>query len=353
MLNGTAHRPFVVRRLVPDVIGSLARWTPPVWGQWAVRQVATLPSPLPTLLLGRDRSVAYAHLLLMVSVWACYFGTLLCWRGMLNRFVYPSLQKGEGVSKKPSPPLGGEGMGTVRLLLTDGLPVLALGLVYPLLNWRHGVHIYDPATLLLYSAALWALLEGRVWLYLLLFALAVWHKETVLVLIAWWFVSARQAAHALQRFDPLTPTLSPAGRGRYWGFAVVMVALYLAMRLWLGWVYRENAGSALEFWFMQRNLPFLMTMFTDFGWGHLRFLVILGVAIALPAWGWRSKPLMWRRMMWAGLAVLGVPWLFFGILDEFRALLELYPLWLMLCVPSGYSLPSNTTTAPSGTVSRS
>jgi hypothetical protein len=210
MLNGTAHRPFVVRRLVPDVIGSLARWTPPVWGQWAVRQVATLPSPLPTLLLGRDRSVAYAHLLLMVSVWACYFGTLLCWRGMLNRFVYPSLQKGEGVSKKPSPPLGGEGMGTVRLLLTDGLPVLALGLVYPLLNWRHGVHIYDPATLLLYSAALWALLEGRVWLYLLLFALAVWHKETALVLIAWWFVSARQAAHALQSQRRLV--LSVCGR---------------------------------------------------------------------------------------------------------------------------------------------
>ncbi len=401
MLDGTAHRPFVTRRFVPDTLTMLTRWTPTAWQEATVKAIATLPPPLPAWLLGRTPQVAYAHLLLVISVWACYFGMLLCWRMLLRAYL---------------------GLPTLHALW---LPVLGLGLVYPLLNWRHGVHVYDPATLLLYSLAIWAMLQQKWSLYGLIFALATWHKETALLLIFWWLIATVFAlpptgsphprgepkgagkgpamryknAGSQENFfltrgmeSPLTPTLSPlskGGEGREWGDsacekppprapnecgwwtlirpkgggggslkaravgALAMGLFYLAVRLWLGWRYRQNEGSLLEFWLLKENLPLLMSLFTEFGWRQVRFLLILTVAIGLPAWGWRTKPLLLRRMLVVGLVLFSPLWLLFGILDEFRALLELYPLWLMLCVPAGYSLPSSTATAPSGTVSRS
>lgn len=322
MLDGSAHRPFVTRRLVPDVIGGLTRWTPQKWQTRIVHRFEQLPAPLPRLLLGRNPQVAFAHFLLALSVWGCYFGVLWLWRGLLH----------------------GVQTGLTGQTISGMLPLVGLALVYPLLNWQHGVHLYDPATLLLYSTALWALLRQNIWLYWLTFALATWHKETAILLLVWWLV----------RFA-LTPYPSPRGRGEAigWGVAAAMLLLYLAVRLWLSWLYRENPGSVFEFWLTRYNLPFLEAMFTEFGWRHARFLLILAIAIGLPAWGWRRKSLVLRRMMLAGLAIMGIPWLFFGILDEFRALLELYPLWLMLCVPGGYSLPSRIATEPSGMVNRS
>ena len=334
MLDGTAHRPFVTRRLVPDTLRMLTSWTPIAWQKSMVKAIETLPPPLPAWLLGRIPQAAYAHLLLVISVWACYFGMLLCWRMLLRAYL---------------------GLSTLHALW---LPVLGLGLVYPLLNWRHGVHVYDPATLLLYSLALWALLRQKWWLYGLIFALATWHKETALLLIFWWLIATVFA---------LPPTGSPCKQGEPKGGvclsrvntrkgvigALAMGLFYLAVRLWLGWRYRHNEGSLLEFWLLKENLPLLLSLFTEFGWRQVRFLLILAVAIGLPAWGWRTKPLLLRRMLLVGLVLFSPFWLLFGILDEFRALLELYPLWLMLCVPAGYSLPSSTATAPSGTVSRS
>ena len=179
MLDGTAHRPFVTRRLVPDTLGMLTRWTPIAWQKSMVKAIETLPPPLPAWLLGRTPQAAYAHLLLVISVWACYFGMLLCWRMLLRAYL---------------------GLSTLHALW---LPVLGLGLVYALLNWRHGVHVYDPATLLFYSLALWALLRQKWWLYGLIFALATWHKETALLLIVWWLIAT---VHPL-------PTGSPRLRG--------------------------------------------------------------------------------------------------------------------------------------------
>ncbi len=321
MVDGTAHRPFVMRRLVPDTIGLLARYTPAPWREAIVQAIEALPVPLPRLLLGHNPQVAYAHLLLVLSVWGCYCGALLCWRWLLRTC---------------------SGLSARRSLW---LPMLALGLVYPLLNWRHGVHIYDAATLFLYSLVLVVMVQvqeaagrkGFAWMVVLT-ALAAWHKETAVLLIVWWALVWRHT-----------------GQSGYAGLFLQMmglVSLYLSIRLWLGWLYRGNPGSAFEFWLLKFNLPFLESMLTDFGWRHLRFLLILAIAIALPAWGWRRKPPLLRQMMLTGLLVLGVPWLFWGILDEFRALLELYPLWVMLCVPAGYSLPSSTAVAPSGTLNR-
>jgi len=325
MLDGTAHRPFVMRRLVPDTLAALTRWTPTAWQGGVVKAIETMPPPLPELLLGRNPQVAYAHLLLIIGVWGCYWGTLLCWRWLLRAYL--------GLSDR----------------LSVWLPVVGLGLVYPLLNWRHGVHLYDPATLLLYSLAFGALLQQKWGLYALIFALAAWHKETAILLIVWWLIATV--------FAP-PPTGSPRRRGEPSLKEGVITALamglfYLGVRLGLGWHYRQNGGDLLEFWLLKENLPLLMSVFTEFGWREARFLLILTVAIGLPAWGWRTKPLLLRRMLLVGLALFSPLWLLFGILDEFRALLELYPLWLMLCVPAGYSLPFSTATAPSGTVSRS
>jgi hypothetical protein len=326
MLNGTAHRPFVTRRLVPDTLAMLTRWTPTAWQEDVVKAIATLPPPLPAWLLGRNPQVAYAHLLLVISVWACYFGTLLCWCMLLRAYF---------------------GLPMRHALW---LPVLGLGLVYPLLNWRHGVHVYDPATLLLYSLAIGAMLQQKWSLYGLIFALATWHKETALLLI---FAPLLQAPAASE--GNLKEGIHKSGQGSQRRLVAVLAMglFYLGVRLWLGWRYRHNAGSMLEFWLLKANLPLLLSLFTDLGWRQLRFLLILTVAIGLPAWGWRAKPLLLRRMLLMGLALVSPFWLLFGILDEFRALLELYPLWLMLCVPAGYSLPSSTATAPSGMVSRS
>jgi hypothetical protein len=51
MLDGTAHRPFVMRRLVPDTLGMLTRWTPIAWQKSVVKATEALPPPLPAWLL--------------------------------------------------------------------------------------------------------------------------------------------------------------------------------------------------------------------------------------------------------------------------------------------------------------
>ncbi|GBC92153.1 hypothetical protein HRbin15_00617 [bacterium HR15] len=329
MLDGSAHRPFVTRRLVPDMIKTLTHWTPQEWQVRVVQRIDPLPDPLPRLLLGRNRQAAFAHLLLVLSVWGCYWGVLWLWREMFQRLL-------TGQRNRAGP--------TDKMIRAGvwGLPLLGLALVYPLLNWRHGVHLYDPATLLLYTAALWLFMHGTNWLdggfalQLTLLAFAAWHKETAVLLIVWWIIAQAQSAREVR-----------------WHRVVWMLLVYLGVRLWLGWLYRGNPGTIVEFWLLKENLPFLASIWTGFSGRHVRFLLILSIAIGLPAWGWRRKPLLLRRMMLAGLVVMGIPWLTFGILDEFRALLELYPLWLMLCMPGGYSLPSTTATAPSGMVNRS
>ncbi len=340
MLAGSAHRPFVLRRLVPDVLNIAVQTIPTEWQMRVLDPVKRLPHPFPLLLLGRDTRVAFAHLLLVLSMWGFYFSTLWLWRKLFLTIQMKKTWYWEAI-----------------------IPSLALLFAYLLLCWRHGVHIYDPATLWLYSAALWALLQSKRWMYGIIFALAVWHKETAILLIAWWVVrfcqrnwlpyptcekeQSRQQGTVQCGFFKVSLT-----QERWcWIVTLLMFLFYLGVRLWVNWLYRENAGSTFEFWLVKENIPLLSSLFTHMSGRHLRLLLLLTLLIWLPARGWREKPLLFRQMMVVGLLVMGIPWLFFGILDELRALLELYPLWLVLCLRRGYSPFLGTTDTHSSGVS--
>jgi hypothetical protein len=291
MVNGTAHRPFQYRVLVPWVIRLLSPLVPDAVRDWT--QCPVLGSAM-TQLAGVDTGGEREACIALTIVFIALVGAVVAFRVLALRLGY--------------------GRKLVHVLT----------LLYPLTLTISFIHayVYDFPNLLLFSCALVLLIpidddESRaphVWGYLAAFVLATLNKETsVLLLIPFTLVYR----HRMNR----------AAFTRLLG---IQCLSYAGIRLYLSHSFARNPGSMVEVHWQDHWR--LLTAHPAF----VGVLLLISVAIiALAAIGWKGKPLFLRQSLAMLMPLLPLYGLF-GMPLEIRVFWEVYPVVFLLLIPKEY-----------------
>ena len=301
LIDGTAHRPYVYRRLSPDIVDAAARAVhrfildgDPQQRQ-ALRQFLLTDSPLTNKMATQEKwdvekslriHVAYVYVVLSL------LAVLILARALLTSCIRASQA------------------------FYDYAPVAA-ELLLPLTFWRGG-YIYDFAELAFLLAALLALLHDKVWLYLVVFIIAITNKESNLLLLVY-FIAVGWNRLTWRRFVLF------AGAQ-----VVVGVAIYAAIRH----KYLLNPGGSNEFW-LSDNLDFwshlsAYTSFRNLFDAVIPFptatnVLILFLAALAIFHGWGKRPAVLRRLFLLS-AIVNVPLIVpFAYKDEVRNLSLTFP----------------------------
>lgn len=292
LVSGEAARPFVLRRMVPVTVGVIERIVPDgVEGKirqalvafdengFAVQpfQRTMHPEELP------EQGHLYLYLLIVQGVFLGVFGFFLA--RLVSLLFETSASNGVWVS------------------------VSALG-AYPFFSPFVSHFGYDQATLAMMAMGMYGSLSGsRKWFWAAL-VLAPWNRVTAVFLpvidVVWnW--------NASEKVKPL-------------GIAAGQVVYCLAVTKFIEWSFAENPGQNIARKWGQ-NLEYLGS-FSEPTYFPFWFCVLFIGWFHWRAWG--SLPEKLKRVIpWVYGPVL-VLHLFFGVLREFRAFVELYPFfWLV------------------------
>ena len=198
----------------------------------------------------------------------------------------------------------------VNPVLADVSPLL-LGVMLP---WSFDFYWpYDFSGILIWTACLVAMVERRYALYLALFAIGTFNRETTFFLMAIFAVTQWESLGKRE-------TMKRTGHQLLiWGL------IFVGLRVMI----RPNGGEVLEVHPME-NIAYL----TSGAWVELfehwmRLLSTLGFVWLLAAWHWRKKSAFLRRACWV-LPAQAVVFLVVARLVEIRVWYEWTPIMLAL-----------------------
>jgi len=281
LVDGSAHRPYVSRALLPTLVRTTTATTPIEFQQACADQVEQRPW-LRTLfaILYWQPLAGFPYLVASVLM-------LLCFAGF-----------GHFVTKLTIRVCGLPFTDRTRLAL---LTVAMLGLPP---CFAYVSYVYDPPQLFLFTLALWLLATDRRAAFVAAFAVCCLNKETAVLLIPLFVLVARNQPARMQRID--------------WFTLAILAAIFAGSWLVLTWSFRSNPGEPVEF-HLTRNLWKLA-----YGWSF----AALGVFLSL-AWlifrRWSEQPLFLRQALVCTLLPLIPLTLLLGYLDEWRDYYEAYP----------------------------
>ncbi len=298
MLDGTAHRPSVYRRLLPDTVNWMDRVAPQAVRDWvggadagdepslyAMSASATASNPRYAF---RYR-VIYVETFLcaLIAVYAMYFVCSELWPGSPGALLAP----------------------VIVILL---LPYLMTG----------GGFFYDYPELAFFALAVWVALRRRWWWLIPLAALGTWNKETFLLfLITLYPLLRRNASRGAAVF-------------RTGVLCAVSLAVLMAIRL----RFAQNPGGGMEAlgprlasFYLHPHTLFFATEET-YGLRVLSASTLLPMALLV--WtvvrGWKELPAAIRRHAQIA-AVINLPlYIFFCNPGELRNLSMLYVVLLLV-----------------------
>lgn len=251
-LDESAHRPFIYRVLLPRMIRVLKATI----ADAAVRPVAgrVMVHLVPTSLVSSADMVAHFYLAVLLVLSLIGYALVA---GRLYIRLFPGLRYPEVV------------------------PVCMLALLLPFVAGNLG-HIYDFTLLLFMAALLYAIATHRHLLFLVLFTVSCFNKETtVLAAVAY-------ACYFLDRmpWKAFIPMVLAQGLI----FSVIYFSLHHR--------YAGNPGQGVENWVEQQFTWLARRSFAD-------YLSWLG-GILLVAYHWPGKPLVMRRAAWMLAPHLGL-----------------------------------------------
>ncbi|MFZ1945919.1 MAG: hypothetical protein WAW06_00030 [bacterium] len=289
MVEGRANKPFVYRTLLPSAVRLVTHATPESLRARVAAAVERAPAGRAIFeRLKWETSAAYAYFVATALMWVGFLGFAYFAAGLVMHTcgIEETMRRRTALS-------------AVALL---GLPAFFVSSSY----------IYDPATLVLFTATALFLARGEMRRFLVSFAFACINKETAIVLIPmagvlWW-----------KRYP----------RARYWGMMAALAVIYVTIKSSISYAFRENPGRFVESHFVDSNLQALAS-----GW---RFgdLVVWLVLVGLVTYRWRSKPFFLRVALISTAIPLAGLATFLGGLDEWRGYYEVYPVALALAVDS-------------------
>ena len=278
VMTGEAHRPFVTRVLVPWLTRGIAAMMPEFIHGGAESLLGS-GGPIGTLLAeyGSPPGFVLEAIISLGLQLLSVLGFAFAFRGLFNN-VYK-----------------------VQPLVSNLMTLVALLGLTPMLFFGY---IYDLPNLFLTTLALFCIAAQRKTAYWAVFTLAVFNKETAVVLVV---------PAVLLFWDFPRPSLRKIIIG-----AAAQVGIFLAIRIPLGLLFRNNPGEAFE-----NHLLDHIDMFMDYPvLGVISIFVAIGMLL-LVFGSWQKKP---------AVAVLGaLPGLLFvvlfllsGIAFEIRIFYEVY-----------------------------
>jgi hypothetical protein len=279
--DGTAPAPFVKRRLLPDCARGLAAAVPEAAWDWLRR---SLPGDGPASGLLR-RAVEY-----------------LRWRPA----DYPVLFSAYFLIGCSALGLQFTCRWLVRLLYDcPGWLADLLGGLFGLAllggcSEAYNSYSYDFPTCFLFTLTLTAMLARR-WWFVLTFLATAYAKETAVLLIVAYALTARDRRSA-----------------RFACTAGLLLALYLGVRLAIDRAYPSPPDKFWGgFWYPGRNLKHLLQNLVYYSW----LLPALGFVAVRVLRRWRSYPPELRRLSFLAVPLLGLAF-FMGWVEEKRQYLE-------------------------------
>ncbi len=276
MVEGTAHRPYVTRMLVPSSLRLLAPLIPEALQEALVAQAAQFPLRL--LLDWLAVPPAYAPELLLYGglAWGCLAGFALGLRALAATVQLAAPR-------------------TTALLGTAGL----------LLFFRHG-YLYDFSVLLTWVWLFVGIARQRWLATLLLSVVLALNKETALLAPLFWLVYGWKQRSQLP----------------YWRFLFGQTAIVGAVWVAQQWWFRANPGSSLELHWHAH-----LDTYSSNPWPLLALAAAVAATLLL---AWPRAPQLVRSALVLLLPLSGLYGLF-GFPYEFRVYYELYPIGV-LCV---------------------
>ena len=278
-VDGTAHRPYVYRQLVPLTIRIVLATMPE--NNWARLEHSIAEFPFVRkvrnhLTWWHKQDLAEIFLSAMIN-----FVSLL-----IFAYVFRSLLVDQ---------LNGS-----KLFFNLTVAFALYGLVY--VN-REGVYSYDYPLLVLFTMAILLLSRGIWWAYYIVFTLGSINKETTIMLsilyILLYWRKHRLGLLALHFF--------------------IHGVIYGLIALLIRYIFAANSGAILEYHLLDHNLGIILNPNDVYDYP---LMILFIVILVLRDWG--DKPVLFRLTTFIFWPIFGLT-LFFGWIDELRDYYEVYP----------------------------
>jgi hypothetical protein len=240
-IDGTAHRPFCYRVLVPMLLRVMS---PVISKLPGIDHVIAICGDFSTIPAKHPASIAGLAVILIFSLVAYSF---LCGH-IYHKFF----------SESPY----ASSIGSVG----------ALVFLVPFVLMRFG-HVYDFSVLMFHAAMLLCIAQKRLPLYLAFFTVSCLNKETAILMTV---------AYAACLYDCIP-------RRRFVVYLLLQLAIFLLTYGLVHRYFRNNAGGSMEFWLYKQVPVFLL---------HWKRETTVTLAIVfLVAYRWSEKPPIFRRAM--------------------------------------------------------
>ena len=281
MVYGKAWKPFVYRTLLPTTVRVISAPVP-MSIRTSLSEMVDETESLKKLFekLKWEKELFAEYFVAMVLMFLSLWGFAIAVRYLFSLFYDSS-------ALLPN---------LVSILALLGLPTM----------FQYTSFLYDFPSLLLYTLGLIFLYKQDWNKFLLLYAVACFNKETIILLTLIFFIYYRHKLRADNFYKLLFTQLTI--------FAVVKVLLFV--------LFKSNPGTFVEFHLIDHNLGLLT------GYDLPLAFALLGL-IMFVYYKWQEKPLFIRTTLWV-LAPLLVLTLFLGYLDELRDYYEVYPTVIIL-----------------------
>jgi hypothetical protein len=179
-------------------------------------------------------------------------------------------------------------------------------------------HFYDFTALFLFSLGV-LLIARQSWNgYLVTFALGTLNKETTILLYLVF------AMYCLARMP----------RRQFVMLSAAQLGVYATIQSFLRYRFRENGGAGLP-WVLGPHMEWFGRTAADTPWLLLTYTAIVALTAIAVAYGWRHKPPLLRAALSVVpfFLVLFVGW---GYELEIRAMMEVYPIIVLLAIPPAF-----------------
>ncbi|MFH2029337.1 MAG: hypothetical protein ABIJ40_01765 [Bacteroidota bacterium] len=286
MINGTAHKPFIYRALVPIIIKSTSLLIPEnvkeginVWGKENINYLTK-----------EGRDIDLLDLLFAIGLW---YVSIICFAFVFQKLAHHFYSQNNKI------------LFILTIIAVAGLPTF----------FKYYSYIYDLTHLSLFTFCLYLLVKANWKLYLLLICVTTLSKETSVLLIMIYYIHYK----------------SILSKSDFNKIFVAQMVIFIIIKMTLSIYYFNNSGTIVEFQLFH-NLklePYSISQFLSF--------IIIGVGIAFD---WKNKPLFLKNAFYIIIPLLFLTF-FLGYLDEYRDYYEIYPIVLLLIFHSVTKLFNN------------